>query len=1292
MTATPTATTTATPTPTVTATPNDNLPLRSDFETGIFHDSTDQTVTNGVYGSLATALEISGDTAVDFYSAPLTTTGPALTTSDKGGARIWIGNPSASGVLVTCSATFYDYNANTGTQTVIVATAASAGTLVPASGAAECVAPTTALPAPVTVAANHLLKLTLAINFLAGSEATLEYNAALAATGDSVGRLPENRLVTWPFGAVTACGDGSVNPGEDCDQGIANGTAGSCCATGCTFKPAATTCRTAIDQCDQIETCTGASANCPFNAAKPNGTSCTDPSACTQTDTCQFGTCIGSNPVICTPLDQCHNAGSCNPGTGLCSNPNKTNGTGCSDGNACTTTDACQSGMCVGGAPPDCNDGQICTDDACDTGSGCTHTNNTAPCNDDNACTTGDVCSGGGCTGPTPLGCDDGQVCTDDGCDTETGCTHEPNTDPCSDGNACTQVDTCAGGSCVGASPVDCDDDEPCTDDTCNTGSGECLHSDNTDPCDDGNNCTTPDVCGGGTCTSTPVICDDGLFCNGVELCNAGSGDCDPGTPPSCNDTVVCTTDSCDGGSDMCIHPVEPGCCDSNDDCTNNDACDGVETCDTGTGNCLPGTPPPPCSDGDVCTLDVCAPLTGDCGFEPIAGCCVVDGDCDDSNACSADTCNTDDNVCEHVFTDCSNGDACDGDETCNTSTGDCEIGTPLVCNDGVVCTTDTCEAGPGCVFTSVPTCCDDDGDCDDHSVCTGTETCEVSSGLCQPGTALDCDNDNPCDGEETCDPTGGCQDEADLDCDDGAVCTTDTCEPGSGCQHSGVPGCCTSDGQCDDGNICTGLETCNLSHTCEPGTPLDCDNSDVCTDHSCNPTGGCEYVDNTDPCDDGDACTTVDTCSAGDCLGGGPAPDCDDDELCTTDGCDTLLGCTHTPNALPCEDGSPCTTNDGCSGGSCVGGPPPGCDDGEICTTDGCTSPIGCTHADNTDPCDDENLCTTVDLCSGGSCFGSDPPGCDDADVCTTEICDAETGCGHVDNTAPCDDGDLCTLDDTCAAGDCQPGTPVTCPAIDQCHDAGTCDSGTGDCSTPVKADGTGCNDSDLCTVVDACQGGICVGTGSLCGDGTTQSGCGEECDDGNTTAGDGCSATCQLEIMGGCPTTPLAGCRSPVATAKAQLKIKSTGNPTKSQLQWKWGSGAATTLAEFGSPGTSDDYYLCIYDNGARIFTGTVPAGGICSGKPCWKGNPKGFQFKSKTLMPDGVQQLKLKAGGNGKAQLQIKAKGALLQLPPIGNALNGPLTVQLMKAGVPVCWQSVFHTPFTKNDGVMFNDKSD
>ena len=53
-------------------------------------------------------------------------------------------------------------------------------------------------------------------------------------------------------------------------------------------------------------------------------------------------------------------------------------------------------------------------------------------------------------------------------------------------------------------------------------------------------------------------------------------------------------------------------------------------------------------------------------------------------------------------------------------------------------------------------------------------------------------------------------------------------------------------------------------------------------------------------------------------------------------------------------------------------------------------------------------------------------------------------------------------------------------CTASDQCHDIGTCEPTTGECSDPAKADGSDCDDGDD-TTTDECVEGVCVGT-SLC------------------------------------------------------------------------------------------------------------------------------------------------------------------------------------------------------------------
>ena len=134
----------------------------------------------------------------------------------------------------------------------------------------------------------------------------------------------------------------------------------------------------------------------------PNGTLCTDGNACTQTDVCQSGVCASSNPVICTAQDPCHTVGTCSKTTGVCSNPVAANGTTCSDGNACTQTDTCKTGVCTGSNPIVCPSLNQCNAGVCDPTSGACSTApvaNGTMCSDGNACTSGDTCQSGVCGG-----------------------------------------------------------------------------------------------------------------------------------------------------------------------------------------------------------------------------------------------------------------------------------------------------------------------------------------------------------------------------------------------------------------------------------------------------------------------------------------------------------------------------------------------------------------------------------------------------------------------------------------------------------------------------------------------------------------------------------------------------------------------------------------------------------------------------------------------------------------------------------------------------------------------------
>lgn len=174
-----------------------------------------------------------------------------------------------------------------------------------------------------------------------------------------------------PIADGSSCSDGSAcTIGDICQSGVCTGATVQC---------------TASDQCHVAGVCNPTTGECS-NPNAPDGVDCNDRNLCTQTDTCQTGTCVGENPIVCTAIDLCHNAGTCSPNTGLCSNPpinplvcnavdqcndlgtctpatgecsnpNKANGTTCNDGDACMQTDSCQAGSCVGSNPVDCSSG-----------------------------------------------------------------------------------------------------------------------------------------------------------------------------------------------------------------------------------------------------------------------------------------------------------------------------------------------------------------------------------------------------------------------------------------------------------------------------------------------------------------------------------------------------------------------------------------------------------------------------------------------------------------------------------------------------------------------------------------------------------------------------------------------------------------------------------------------------------------------------------------------------------------------------------------------------------------------
>ncbi len=859
---------------------------------------------------------------------------------------------------------------------------------------------------------------------------------------------------------TASCGDGSAcTVGDHCQFGHCTVGAPVACEDG-------NVCTT--DTCDPVRGCEHAVNTLP----------CENGDLCTTGDRCQAGVCVAGEFTNCNDGTPCTDD-DCEPDIGC---THFINTAPCEDGNACTTNDVCVVGYCHSGVPVSCDDANVCTADACDPASGCTHAGVEGACDDGNACTTVDVCAAGTCTGSVPPVCDDGNGCTDDACGPGSGCVSVPNTASCSDADACTAGDRCAAGACAAGGPLDCDDANPCTDDRCDAASG-CGHDANTATCSDANACTAADSCAGGTCQpGTAVSCDDGSVCT-TDACDPVAG-CTH-VAISCDDGNPCTDDLCDpvGG---CTHVANTAACDDGDACTSSDTCAGTV--------CV-GGPAPVCDDHNGCTDDACEPARG-CVYTP------NDALCDDGNVCTV-------------------GDRC--------AAGACTGGGVLPCDDGNGCTDDGCDPATGCTWVPHAL------DCEDGNACTIGDRC--GGGVCGSGSARSCDDGNACT-DDGCDPGSGCVSVANsAACDDGDACTVgDTCVLGT-C-HGGDPR------WCDDGDACT-ADGCDATLGCVHMSVAEtCDDASPCTDDGCDPLLGCTYTANSAPCDDGDACTTDDICAAEACVGG-TAPDCDDHNPCTDDSCDPLLGCVYAANAVPCDDGSACTTADVCSDGACVGGPAPACDDGNPCTDEGCDPATGCTWTFTTSPCDDGEVCTTADTCRDGVCEGGPPPSCDDQNVCTDDGCVPGSGCVHPFNGAACDDSDACTTGETCAGGVCSAGTAVDCDDANACT-ADSCDPVAGcrhvpsgaacddlDPCTDDSCDGVlgcvhspntaACNDGNACTVGDTCANGTCGG-GPSCGDGVIQAGCGETCD--GTSVGS-CAAGCIAAGQpGACTCAPVPRC----------------------------------------------------------------------------------------------------------------------------------------------------------------------
>lgn len=642
----------------------------------------------------------------------------------------------------------------------------------------------------------------------------------------------------------TCSDNNSCTTNDVCVNGECKGTLQQCnlqCSldTECTPSDSCHTAKCVVGQCVSVpKTCAATGNPCTQNSCdlatgqcKVTNVagSCNDGDACTQTDICRNGVCVGLNSKTCSTTQKCR-LSQCNSATGSCDLIPIIDGiTLCNDNLLCTVNDVCTENGCVG-TPLICNDGNLCTSDSCDSTTGqCKYVPNIETCTDGDPCTIGDFCSNSECVPGKVLNCDDSNVCTTDSC-LNGVCSHVKLTNtPCSDNNKCSSDDQCFNGECVGVETLFCDDSNPCTIDSCDPLSG-CVHTPSTgNNCDDGNICTSNDVCTEGTCN--------------------GSANC----PPA--DAVIdqCVTYSCSPDKGGCIQTFATG-----KSCTVSKPCFQTTGTCSSSGVCVSN--PVVCDDQNACSVDSCDPVSGSCVFVNNNVTCtpII------PNACYTYACV--DKQCKPV--------------------------TPKDCNDNNPCTQDTCENGV-CKNTII-----NGGSCDDGNLCTEKDTCN-SNGVCA-GTAINCNDNNEC--------------------------TTDTCVSGI-CQNSPNSNTCSSSNKCALSSVC-------INRVCTPTQFKTC-TAKSCNNAQCNSISGeCEYIpDDTKTCGDEDnnKCTT-NFCKAGVCAN--TPVKCDPaTSPCVETFCNPDNGACglRSNDSLTCSDGNSCTT-DKCSAGQCVATPII-CSDDNPCT-----------------------------------------------------------------------------------------------------------------------------------------------------------------------------------------------------------------------------------------------------------------------------------------------------------------------------------------------------------------------
>lgn len=816
---------------------------------------------------------------------------------------------------------------------------------------------------------------------------------------------PQDSDTAW---SAAACDDGDICTADMCNP--ATGDCESVVTAGC-CNVDADCLSVLVGPCDTA-TCVEGTCQVAVDPAKESQL-CDDENACTVGERCTSGSCSGGVPKTCPDPEVACTVAVCDAATGECAMETAPVGMGCDDGDPCTVADGCTGSGCLGQAK-DCSVfGNDCSTSACDgvTGECVTTVNVGSLCNDSDECTTPDVClsSGAcqglpdvekdGCTCDTDADCDDQLACTIDSC-LDPVCLHTASVGTClitgvcySGGeanpeNPCQVCDPVA--SSQQWSSANCDDGNPCTDNTCHPVDGCVAVPNDTATCDDGDPCTEDDACAGGECTG---------YCECIE-----AADCPTTVAPACQ-KVACSEFKCVTVADSALEGMG---CDDGLFCTLGETCQG--------GSCG-GAGPRDCSASSLgqCIEGVCDDVANVCKGVPLTtGTACDDGDaCTEGDGCSAGT-------CAGSVKDCSGlGDQCHV-PYCD-STGTCQASVKLneACSDGDACTlSDVCAASGNCVGAwDEDNCgCNDDAPCGSLSGACAVGRCDLANHQCyaDPLTGSGCNDGNACTHSDACTSAGGCTGTP-YTCETALSCETLTCDGSGGCTSVTLPGFCII------ANTCVSNGTTNGANACQ-----------LC-DSTANASGWTSKANGTSCNADSSGCTVNDSCTSGSCVAGS-APNCSDGKSCTNDSCQSLTASTY--NCTSTVASNNCLISGTCYSNGAVN-PLNACQRCAVGTSQSgwSNSPGGtqCGSQSNT-ACDDPNTCNGAGSCVDN--YESSGTNCGAATECkAASNCNGTGTCAGGQNLP---NGTVCTLVEPNACADCINGTCTQGTIYALCHQGG--------------------------------------------------------------------------------------------------------------------------------------------------------------------------------------------------------------------------------------------------------------